>query len=118
VDNIFSNISAFSQTLKAAAPQLESLVAHIDQIADTLAKANIAHVIRSLDSTINNIEVVIAKVNQGEGTVGQLMQNKTLYNNIITTTEDLNALLKDLKANPGRYVHISVFGKKEKKEKK
>ena len=117
IGSLVDNIELFSRTLKDASPQLNHLVANFDNIADTLAKANIAGVVRNLDKTVTNLEMVLAKVNNGEGTVGQLMKNDTLYRNIDTTVGSLNNLLKDLKENPSRYVHISVFGKKEKKSK-
>ena len=117
IGSLVDNIETFSRTLKDASPQLNHLVANFDNIADTLAKANIAGVVRNLDKTVTNLEMVLAKVNNGEGTVGQLMKNDTLYRNIDTTVGSLNNLLKDLKENPSRYVHISVFGKKEKKSK-
>ncbi|MDR1346205.1 MAG: MlaD family protein [Bacteroidales bacterium] len=114
---LVSNIETFSLTLKAASPQLNHLVANFDNIADTLVKANIAGVMHNLDKTVAGLESMLAKVNSGEGTVGQLIHNDTLYNNLQNITESLNNLVKDLKENPNRYVHISVFGKKEKKSK-
>jgi len=116
VGTLMENIEIFSYTLKNASPQLNHLIANFDNIADTLAKANIAQIVRNLDKTVANLESVLANVNNGEGTIGQLMKNDTLYSNIDSTVESLNSLLKDLKENPGRYVHISVFGKKEKKK--
>ncbi|MDR1112582.1 MAG: MlaD family protein [Bacteroidales bacterium] len=114
---LVSNIEAFSLMLKAASPQLNHLVANFDNIADTLAKANIAGVMHNLDKTVYSLESMLAKVNSGEGTVGQLIHNDTLYDNLQNVTESLNYLVKDLKENPNRYVHITVFGKKEKKSK-
>jgi phospholipid/cholesterol/gamma-HCH transport system substrate-binding protein len=75
---LVDNIETFSHTLKNASPQLNHLVTNFDNIADTLAKANIAGVVRNLDKTVANLESVIAKINNGEGSVGQLIKNDTL----------------------------------------
>jgi phospholipid/cholesterol/gamma-HCH transport system substrate-binding protein len=53
-------------------------------------------------------------MNNGKGTAGQLMTNDTLYTNLSNSLESLNLLLEDMKANPKRYVHFSIFGKKQK----
>lgn len=88
-----TNLKSFSDTLNAI------------QLQNTMKRAN--DVLASLDTTLNNI-------NQGKGTLGQLAQNRELYDQMENVSRDLDALLKDLKEHPGRYVRISVFGKKEK----
>ena len=59
---------------------------------------------------------MLDKINKGEGSLGQLANNDTLYFNLQKSSASLDALLKDLKAHPKRYIHFSVFGKKEKKD--
>jgi phospholipid/cholesterol/gamma-HCH transport system substrate-binding protein len=117
IGTLVDNIETFSLTLKNASPQLNHLIANFDNIADTLAKANISGVMDNIDKTITNLELMLANVNSGEGTVGQLIKNDTLYKNLENSTVLLNALLKDIKENPNRYVNVTVFGKKEKKTK-
>jgi phospholipid/cholesterol/gamma-HCH transport system substrate-binding protein len=60
----------------------------------------------------------IEKINNGEGTIGKLFQDETVYSNLEAATRNLDSLFIDIKANPNRYVHVSVFGRKEKKDKK
>jgi phospholipid/cholesterol/gamma-HCH transport system substrate-binding protein len=60
------------------------------------------------------MEQVLEKINKGQGTLGQMVNNDTLYQHLDQSARDLDLLLKDLKANPKRYVHFSVFGKKAK----
>jgi phospholipid/cholesterol/gamma-HCH transport system substrate-binding protein len=57
---------------------------------------------------------VIDKVNSGEGTLGQLTQNDSLYRNLENASKNMDLLLEDMRLRPKRYVHFSVFGKKEK----
>jgi phospholipid/cholesterol/gamma-HCH transport system substrate-binding protein len=60
---------------------------------------------------------MLTQINQGQGSLGKLTKNDSLYNNLNQFAADLDALVVDLKANPKRYVSISVFGRKEKKPK-
>lgn len=94
IKNTLSNLKTFTDTLNAL------------ELQNTMQRANA--VLASLDTTLNNI-------NQGKGTLGQLAQNRELYDQMENVSKDLDALLKDLKEHPGRYVRFSVFGKKEKK---
>jgi len=61
-----------------------------------------------------DLQATIAKMNSKDGSLGLLLNDKTVYNNLSNSTNSLNELLKDLKANPKRYVHFSVFGGKDK----
>ena len=69
----------------------------------------------SLEASLTNIQNITAALSTGEGTAGLLLKDSTLYNKLNNTTEAATLLLEDLKENPKRYVHFSVFGKKEKK---
>ena len=58
------------------------------------------------------------KINQGKGTLGLLVNNDTLYQNLASLSRELDLLIKDLRENPKKYINVSVFGKSEKKDKK
>jgi phospholipid/cholesterol/gamma-HCH transport system substrate-binding protein len=60
----------------------------------------------------------VAQINAGQGTLGKLAKNDSLYNNLNKTSEDLDKLMKDLRINPERYIHFSVFGRREKAKNK
>lgn len=93
IKRTFTKIETFSDTLNAL------------HLQETMSRAN--DVLASLDTTLTNI-------NKGKGTLGQLATNQSLYDEMEKVSKDLDALLKDLKEHPGRYVRISVFGKKDK----
>lgn len=93
IKRTFSKIETFTDTLNAL------------HLQETMTRAN--DVLASLDTTLTNI-------NKGKGTLGQLATNQSLYDEMEKVSKDLDALLKDLKEHPGRYVRISVFGKKDK----
>ena len=69
-------------------------------------------IVVSLEASLNNIEQLTAALNNGEGTAGMLLKDSTLYTKLNNTCEAATALLEDLKENPKRYVHFSIFGRK------
>jgi phospholipid/cholesterol/gamma-HCH transport system substrate-binding protein len=83
-------------------------------MTDSLAKANLKEAVSSADKSLKELNVLLARINAGQGTLGKLAKNDSLYTNLNKSAEDLDKLLADLRLNPGRYVHISVFGKKDK----
>ncbi|MBQ7490376.1 MAG: MCE family protein [Bacteroidales bacterium] len=114
---LVSDLQDFSSTLNEASPKLHNVIDNFDKISDSLAKADIAAVINNANSTISEIETLVKKINKGDGDIGQLANNDSLYRNLESTTNSLNLLLQDLKENPKRYVHFSLFGRKDKKDK-
>jgi phospholipid/cholesterol/gamma-HCH transport system substrate-binding protein len=86
-------------------------------MTDSLAKSNLKTAVDNADKTLKELSVILARINEGKGTLGKLAKNDSLYNNLNNSAADLDKLLADLRLNPGRYVHISVFGRKEKKSK-
>lgn len=81
---------------------------------DNLAKADIAGSVENLKATIAGLNAVVAKLNSQDGSLGKLMNDKTLYNNLTNTVRSANILLDDLRVHPKRYVNVSVFGRKDK----
>jgi phospholipid/cholesterol/gamma-HCH transport system substrate-binding protein len=83
-------------------------------ITDDIRRADLNATVARADAAIDQVYNLIADVRSDKGTLGMLINDKTLYNNINTTVVSADSLLVDLKAHPKRYVHFSVFGKKEK----
>lgn len=83
-------------------------------ISNNLKEINFAATFQKIDATISNIKLITEKLNRDDNTMGALLNNPDLYNNLNATTENAASLLKDLKENPKRYVHFSLFGKKNK----
>ena len=117
VNSVVSQLDALSKTLGQAAPKIDAIIANVDNITDSLAQANIRTLVNNAQSTVDNVNALIAGVKNGQGTVGQLMQNDSLFKSLNNTIESLDLLVKDIKANPSKYINVTVFGKKEKKDK-
>ena len=114
ISDFISSLSDITKSIKGNNKKISNIIENFSSISDTLAKANFAQTIKSTEKAVSDFQIMLDKINRGEGTLGQLANNDTLYFNIQKTSESLNLLLKDLKAHPKRYVHFSVFGKKEK----
>ena len=76
--------------------------------------ANLKATIQKLEATVKNFNSVLAKVDRGEGSLGKLLQDEGLYQNLEGATKEMEELLREMKLNPKRFVHFSLFGKKPK----
>lgn len=96
---------------------IDSVVNDVKGVTGQLSQSDIQGMMAKINGAMDNVNEITAKINSSEGTVGQLLTNKSIYDKIDGTIESANALIVDLKANPKRYVHFSLFGAKEKKQK-
>ncbi len=103
------NIVAISQNLKDNNDKITAIIEHLDQVSDSLAKVNFVQTIEKTNRTLEVTYAMLDKVNRGEGSLGQLVNNDTLYYNLEAAARDLDLLMKDIKENPKRYLHFSIF---------
>ena len=75
---------------------------------------NYTTTIKNLETTVNQINDLLSAVESGNGTVGKLFADETMYNNLTNASKELEELLREMKLNPKRFVHFSLFGKKDK----
>ena len=114
IKNITENIALLSKSLHATEKDLDILLKKVSLLGDSLNKADLAGTIHSLHHTSDQLTKTLTSINDGKGTLGMLIKNDSLYRNLNASSASLDALLKDLKANPKRYVHLSVFGSRAK----
>ncbi len=93
----------------------ENTSSNLSKMTDSLAKTDIAATIRDLQSTVDKFDQLIAGIDNGNGTIGKLLKDDGLYLKLDGAASQMEALLQDVKLNPKRYVHFSVFGKKPKR---
>ncbi len=84
------------------------------QISDSIQAANIGATVAELQHSLKSFNVILDSMNAGNGTLGKLMQDEALYTNLNNSAKELEELLREVKEHPKRFVHVSVFGKKEK----
>jgi len=110
------NINAFSAMLADNSEKFTSTFSRLGSVADTLAAADLYGSINNLKLSLERASSLISNLNEGEGTAGKLMTNDSLYTNLSNSLGSLDMLLQDMKTNPKRYVHFSLFGKKNTRE--
>lgn len=106
------------KTLNATLNNLNEVTGNLSQLTDSLNQMPLMATVKNFEVTSEQLKVIIGRLEEGEGSMGQLLNDKTLYDNLVNSSNALDALLTDLKANPKRYVHFSIFGKKEKTNEK
>ena len=122
VEKMAANLEVTSGQLKVLMgrdiPQLtgklNTLGDNFISISDNLKKIDYANTFNEIEQTLANVKIVTEKLNSKDNTVGLLLNDPQLYNNLNATTANAASLLEDLKEHPKRYVHFSLFGKKEK----
>jgi phospholipid/cholesterol/gamma-HCH transport system substrate-binding protein len=108
------NVSDFTGNLDKNNDHITHTLDNLDKTSASLAAAKLPEAVESVQSTMTELKGVVAKINSTNGTLGLLINDKGLYQNLEGTTRSLNTLLDDLRVHPKRYVNISVFGKKDK----
>ncbi len=106
----------FADNANATMNTLKPTVKKYGDLADSLKQVDIKTTLEKANKTFDEMAAVMQKMNNGEGTMGQLMTNDSLYKNLESVTRDLDKLLIDMEANPKRYVHFSIFGRKDKRD--
>ena len=109
--------NVLANDIPAATGKLVEIEDDLLKMSSQLSEVDYNKLIGSLEASLTNIQNITAALNNGEGTAGMLLKDSTLYNKLNNTTEAATLLLEDLKKNPKRYVHFSVFGRKEKADK-
>lgn len=108
------NLNTLTKSLDA---QLKPILEKTGTFTDSLSQVKLGSTVNSLNATIKDLQGVVNGINEGKGTLGKLAGNDSLYVNLDKTAASLNMLLSDMKSNPRRYVHFSLFGGKDKTKK-
>lgn len=109
-----ANEKGFASTLN----NLDNATQNLTQLTDSLNQMPLVSTVKNFEATSAQLKKIIDGLESGEGSAGQLLNDKVLYDNLVTSSESLDALLTDLKEHPKRYVHFSIFGRKEKSNQK
>lgn len=117
LSSIIGNVESITANIRKNNDKISNIINNFSNISDTIAKANIAQTLENTNKTLQDFSGIVGKINRGEGSLGMLVNNDSLYNNLQGTSEQLNQLVEDIKLNPQRYLNFSVFGGGGKKNK-
>jgi phospholipid/cholesterol/gamma-HCH transport system substrate-binding protein len=113
INSILTNADAVSVNLKTSTEHLTGISANFEKVSNDVANANLKQTLDNTNKAMADLQDAINKINSGKGSVGLLINDDKMYNNLKDASASLNNLLIDLKAHPKRYVSFSVFGKKD-----
>ncbi len=113
LSQIIINFESISHNIRNNNDKISNIITNFSALSDTLVKSNINQTINNTNKALADVASIMNKINKGEGSLGMLINNDSLYNNLQSSAKNLDLLLIDLKKNPERYVNISIFGKKK-----
>ena len=132
IGRTLGNVQKTTENLTVTTQQLNALMANVNKdvpglmgkasglldnannLTANLAAVDVASTVAKVDQTLANVQQLTSKLNNNKGTLGLLMNDETLYNNLTNTVLSADSLLNNLREHPKRYVHFSLFGKKDK----
>jgi phospholipid/cholesterol/gamma-HCH transport system substrate-binding protein len=114
INGTLGNLESITAALEDKSPEISSSIEHLANVSADLDSANLDHSIKSLDSTLIALNSILAKIDEGTGSMGKFVNDSSLYAHLDSTSYHLSELMKDMKEHPKRYVHFSLFGKSDK----
>lgn len=114
ISRIMTNVEHITLNLKKANDTVKAIIGNVKHITDDLVTADFTGVIENAKNTMHTLNTTLEKANKGEGSLGKLLSDDGLYNELVKTNQELQNLVNDLQVHPERYIHFSVFGAKSK----
>jgi phospholipid/cholesterol/gamma-HCH transport system substrate-binding protein len=108
-----TNVDALALNLSNNNRKIANIISNFSDLSDSLVTVDISNTMAKADKAIDEIAMMTSRINNGEGTLGQLMVNDSLYNGLVESNVEIQELLDDLQLNPWKYVRVSLFGRKQ-----
>jgi phospholipid/cholesterol/gamma-HCH transport system substrate-binding protein len=112
INSIMANADIASSNLKNSTASLTGISTNFERVSTDLANSNIKGTLDNANKAVADLQATMAKINSTQGSLGLLLNDTKMYDNLNSASGNLNNLFLDIKAHPSRYVHFSVFGKK------
>ncbi len=112
--NVNSMLADNKSKINGTVSNFNKISSDFSKISDSLNKANLGQTAKNLEKTLASVDKIMANLQSGKGSMGKMLNDEALYNNLSKTSKELELLLEDVRLNPTRYVNVSVFGKKNK----
>jgi len=113
INDILANTETITANLKTSTVHLNEITNNFDKVSSDVATSNIKQTLENANKAVTDLQNIVAKINTSNGTLGALLNDRKVYDNLKNATNHLDSLLIDIKAHPKRYVSISVFGGKK-----
>jgi len=113
ITSVIHNANSITGNLAKNNEAIQQILTNVNNLSGLLANAPIQKTVAELQTTISEFKGIASKINNNQGSLGLLINDKDLYNNLNTSLQSLNTLMGDIKAHPTRYVNVTIFGKKK-----
>jgi ABC-type transport system involved in resistance to organic solvents, periplasmic component len=114
VTQSLNNVNTFTKNLAKNNSTIDSILTNVQVTTKNLSKADFENTLNEFKKAATELNTTITKINSSQGSLGALVNDRALYNNLTNTVRSANILMDDLRAHPKRYVNVSVFGRKDK----
>jgi phospholipid/cholesterol/gamma-HCH transport system substrate-binding protein len=114
LSSVNSMIDSTSVGLKETIENTKNITNNLSKVTDTLANSNIGEIMRKAEITLTTVNSLLDGMDKGKGTLGKLINDDAMYDNLTNVSKELENLLREMKLNPKRFVHFSLFGKRAK----
>lgn len=109
LDRIVSNVESITRNLVNNNQAITNIISRFDNISSDIEKQNIGSTLAKVKTSLESINSMLNKIERGEGNIGMLLSDEGLYRNVTSAAKDLDELILDIKKNPKKYIHVSVF---------
>lgn len=111
---IFDNVESITYNFKKSNDEIRKAVGNVTELTDSLLTMDFKLAMDEAIGTLQNVNKLLEETSEGNGTLGKLLEDETLYNELNKTNQQLQELVEDIQVHPERYIHVSVFGSKTK----
>lgn len=115
LNRIMANLESISSNFAQNGEKINTIMANLSNITDKAARLDFEQTIQKVNATMSDFQGITNKINSGKGSIGLLLNDDELYNNLNNASKEMDNLMKDVKEQPGKYIKLSIFGKKSEK---
>lgn len=113
--SVIRNANSIATNLESNNQRISNIIRNAEQTTENLSNAPIQETVKELQSAAQQLDGIMQKINNNEGSLGMIVNDKKLYSNLTETMQTLNDLMADINAHPWRYINVTIFGKKKNK---
>jgi phospholipid/cholesterol/gamma-HCH transport system substrate-binding protein len=113
INGTLGNVEKLTKALAVKQNDIAQIISNTKEMTSQMKNADLSKSMNKMNQSMDELNKLMVDINKGKGSLGKLMKDEELYNKLASTSKSADELLKDMKENPKRYVHFSVFGGKK-----